>query len=188
VREQAIKRAAVKSIARYGAKKVAVEDIAMAAGVSRRTFYRFFTGRRAVMEAVLMDRLEKIAEGIKAAVRKCSSFEEAVIAGTVATMRLAGADSIYLSIVEDDPALPVERRAGADSPLEKLFLSIWSDVLQGAQQTGVLRGDITVHDAATWLMDVHAMLIQHVDMDEAQKVERLRTFVLPSLMTRPPEA
>ena len=89
-RERAIKEAALRLIRRHGARKVAVEDIAIAAGVSRRTFYRFYTGRRALMEAIVIDRLRVLAEGVKAVIAECDDFESRVIHGTVETMRRAG--------------------------------------------------------------------------------------------------
>src|ERR1700677_3620482 len=88
-RERAIKEAALRLIRRHGARKVAVEDIAIAAGVSRRTFYRFFTGRRALMEAIVLDRLRVLAEGVKAVIRECDEVESRVLVGSVETMRLA---------------------------------------------------------------------------------------------------
>ena len=182
-RERAIKAAAVDCIRRLGARKVAVEDIAQAAGVSRRTFYRFFPGRRAVMAAVVLDRLQAIADGVTRVLSRCQDFEESVVAGSLETMRLATADKIYSSIVEEDHTLMLEQqRPGPEGPLEHLFMSNWARVFAAARADGILRPGITDHEAAEWIMDIHRLLILREDMGEAQKANVLRKFVLPSLV------
>lgn len=188
-REREIKAATVECIRRLGARKVAVEDIAKAAGISRRTFYRFFTGRRAVMEAVVLDRLRAIAEGVSKVLSRCHSFEEAVVVGSLETMRMAAADKIYSSIVEEDHTLMLEQqRGGPEGPLEQLFMSNWAKVFEAARADGVLRAGITDHEAAEWIMDMHRLLILREDLGDEQKANVLRKFVLPSLTTRDPSA
>jgi AcrR family transcriptional regulator len=187
-RERAIKDAALRCIRRHGAKKVAVEDIAIAAGVSRRTFYRSFTGRRALMEAVVLDRLREIADGVKAVLRTCEGFEESVIVGTIETMRLAKADKIYSSIVEEDNTLQFDRQPNDPSePIESLAMSIWADTFDLARAEGVLRPTFANQEALDWLIDVHRLLALRMDLTEEEQADRLRRFVLPSLMATPPQ-
>jgi AcrR family transcriptional regulator len=186
-REREIKAAAVECIRKLGARKVAVEDIAKAAGISRRTFYRFFSGRRAVMEAVVLDRLRAIADGMSKVLSRCRDFEEAVVIGSLETMRMATADKIYSSIVEEDHTLMLEQqRGGPEGPLEQLFMSNWAKVFEAARADGVLRSGITDHEAAEWIMDMHRLLILREDLGDEQKANVLRKFVLPSLTARDP--
>ncbi len=181
-REKAIKAAAVDCIRRHGARKVAVEDIAAAAGVSRRTFYRFFSGRRSVMEAVVLDRLKAMAERVTKVLDRCETFEDCIITGSLETMRIATADKIYSSIVEEDHTLLLEQqRGGPSGPLEQLFMSNWARVFRKARQDGLLRDGVSDHEAAEWIMDIHRLLILREDLTDEQKVALLRKFVLPSL-------
>jgi AcrR family transcriptional regulator len=186
-RERAIKEAALRCIRRHGVKKVAVEDIAIAAGVSRRTFYRFFTGRRALMEAIVLDRLRVLAEGVKAVIRECDDFESRVVVGSVETMRLARADKIYHDLVGEDNTLQFDEHPGSpDAPREALSSSIWAEVFERARAEGVLRPTITNHEAREWLIDVHRLLALREDWSDDEQVDRLRRFVLPALMKTPP--
>jgi AcrR family transcriptional regulator len=186
-RERLIKEAALRCIRRHGVRKVAVEDIAIAAGVSRRTFYRFYTGRRALMEAIVVDRLGVLAEGVKAVIRECADFESRVIRGTVETMRLAKADKIFHDLVGEDPTLQFDEDPGSpDAPRESLSSGIWADVFQRARTEGVLRPTITNHEAQEWLIDVHRLLVLREDLSEDEQADRLRRFVLPAFMTTPP--
>jgi AcrR family transcriptional regulator len=183
-RERDIRIAAVECIRRFGARKVSVEDIAKAAGVSRRTFYRFFPGRRAVMEAVVLDRLRIMADGVAEVIARCRDFEDAVVTASLETMHMARADRIYTSIVEEDHTLMLEqRRGGIEGPLEQLFMRNWGPVFAAARADGVLRSSLSDHEAAEWMMDMHRLLILREDLDDAQKASILRKFVLPSLVT-----
>ena len=182
-RERDIMIAAVECIRRFGARKVSVEDIAKAAGVSRRTFYRFFSGRRAVMEAVVLDRLRIMADGVAEVMARCRDFEDAVVTASLETMHMARADRIYTSIVEEDHTLMLEqRRGGPEGPLEQLFMRNWGPVFAAARAEGVLRPSLSDHEAAEWMMDMHRLLILREDLDDAQKASILRKFVLPSLV------
>jgi len=186
-RERSIKEAALRCIRRHGVRKVAVEDIAIAAGVSRRTFYRFYTGRRALMEAIVLDRLRVLAEGVKAVIRECDDFESRVIRGTVETMRLARADKIFHDLVGEDATLQFDEDPGSpDAPREGLSSSIWAGVFERARAEGVLRPTITNHEAQEWLIDVHRLLVLREDLSEDEQADRLRRFVLPAFMTTPP--
>ena len=180
-RIELIKAAAVRCIRKSGARKLNVEDIAGAAGVSRRTFYRFFATRREVMEAVLLDRLRAIAAGVAEVLRGCSSFEESVVVGSLATANLATADTIYTAIVEADSTLLLEER-GINGQLERLFMSSWASVIARAREEGLLRPEITDDVAAEWIMDIHRLLIIRADLDDQQKADLIRKFVLPSLL------
>ena len=185
-RERTIKEAALRCIRRHGARKVAIEDIAIAAGVSRRTFYRFYTGRRALMEAIVLDRLRVLAEGVKAVIRECDDFESRVVRGSVETMRLARADKIYHDIVGEDNTLMFDENPGPDGPREVLSTSIWAGVFERARAEGVLRPTITNHEAQEWLIDAHRLLVMREDLSEDEQADRLRRFVLPAFMTTPP--
>ncbi len=185
-RERAIKEAALRCIRRHGVKKVAVEDIAIAAGVSRRTFYRFFTGRRAIMEAIVLDRLSAIADRLASVIQQCEDFESSVIVGTIETMRLVAADKIYMDIVSEDRSLQFDlQRSGPERPRETLFMKNWATVFDRAREDGVLRPTITNYEAEDWLMDIHRLLVLRDDLSDAEKAERLRKFVLPALVTTP---
>jgi AcrR family transcriptional regulator len=182
-RKREIVDAAIKCLRRYGAKKVGAEDIAQAAGISRRTLYRFFAGRRQIMQAVLLRRLEAIADGVKAALRLCDGFEESLIVGTLETMRLARADRIYDTLVEDDRTLTLDDDPlDPDAPIRRLTESIWADVFAGARAQGMLRDTVDNAEALSWLIDVHELFDVRRDLSDEEVEDALRKFVLPSLI------
>lgn len=182
-REEAVKQAAVRCIRRHGVRKMAIEDVAIAAGVSRRTFYRFYGSRRAILKAIVIDRMWVLAEKVKAILAECDGFESAVVNGTIETLRLASQDKIYMDIVSEDRTLQLDHRRGDSDPgLEVISLDIWTDVFDQARSQGVLKQTLPIREAIDWLMDVHRLFSLYDDMSEEDMAARLRTFVLPALI------
>lgn len=183
-RRREILDAAVRCIRRYSVRKVAVEDIAREAGISRRTLYRLYPGRRAILAAIVLDRLTKLAAGVKSALKTCGSFEQSIIVGTIETIRLARADRIFEALVEDDHTLTIDEHPDApDAPVRSLSKSVWLDVFTDAQAQGLLRTNVTAQDAMDWLIEIHRLLDLRDDLDAAAIEALLRKFVLPSLVS-----
>lgn len=181
-RAQEIIEAAVICVRKLGARKVSVEDIATEAGISRRTLYRLYPNRRAIMRAVIFNRLEKIALQIQDAMRKCKTFEDCIVTGSVLTIKIARRDEVYVSIADDDSTLVLNNpsyRKGTQ--VEPLFLSTWAGVFDRGRKEGKIHKSLTNHQLADWLMSIHLMIQWREDLNDAEKVNLLRTFVLPSL-------
>lgn len=173
----------MRCIQRYGAERMSVEDIADAAGISRRTLYRAYPTRRAIMQTVLMDRLNAMSLKVQAALARCDSFEDKVIFGTLETFRLVEADTIYTALVAADPALVRDHQhSPLATALVQLFLASWASVFEDAHAKGLLRPDISLAQAEDWMLNVHILLDVRLDLSEKERVDLLRNFVLPSLM------
>ncbi len=174
--------AAVVCVRRLGARKVSVEDIATQAGISRRTLYRLYSNRRAIMRAVIFQRLEKIAAQIQEAMRKCKTFEDCIVTGSILTIKIARRDDVYVSIADDDSTLVLNNpsyRKGTQ--VEPLFLSTWAGVFERGRKEGKIHRSLSDHQLADWLMSVHLTIQWREDLSDAEKASLLRTFVLPSL-------
>lgn len=181
-RAQEIIDAAATCVRKLGARKVSVEDIATEAGISRRTLYRLYPNRRAIMRAVIFHRLEKIALQIQEAMRKCKTFEECIVTGSVLTIKIARRDDIYVSISDDDSTLVLNSPSYREgTQVEPLFLSTWASVFDRGRREGKIHKSLTNHQLADWLMSIHLMIQWREDLNDAEKASLLRTFVLPSL-------
>jgi AcrR family transcriptional regulator len=184
---EAITSAAIVSIRKNGAAQLSVDDLAVAAGVSRRTFYRFFDGRSAIMETILLMRMRESAIRVKAALKCCKSFEEEIIVGTIEALRLLREDKVYRSIAESESHLMLEIETNVRSKsLEQIFLGIWGEVFDRAREAGHLRQNVSNKEAADWLIGIHDMLRQRdevlADPKDVHKTRLLKKFALPSLM------
>jgi AcrR family transcriptional regulator len=72
---RAIERAALTLFARSGAENVTVEEISAAAGVSVRTFFRYFASKDDVLAALPKRELEKLVDYVRSLPPTTSAFE-----------------------------------------------------------------------------------------------------------------
>jgi AcrR family transcriptional regulator len=180
--EGRIIEAALACFRRFGPLKTSMSDIADAAKVGRQTVYRTFRSREDLLEAVAIRRLRAMADRIRPLVVACASFEDALIAGSIETLRLARADRIFMSLLETAGDRGVERYLlQSKSPVQESMLDIWRDVFAKARKRGELRKDVSDKDAAEWLRAVHFILLLREDLDAAGQKALLKTFVVPSL-------
>jgi AcrR family transcriptional regulator len=71
---------ALRAIARFGLTKLTVDDVAREAGISRATLYRYFTGRGAVLAAVVQSETERLQRGLDEALADAGNLAEALAA------------------------------------------------------------------------------------------------------------
>jgi len=181
-RRQIVLEAAARCVRRLGVRKVSIEDIAEEASISRRTLYRLYPNRRAIMRSLIFHRLEKIALAIQEMMRKCRTFEDCVVTGSVQTIKIANKDVVYLAIFEDDRTLILDLpHAPDEKKIEPLFLSTWAPIFKRGREEGKIPVHMTDHQLADWLMNIHQMLEWRHDMSEKEQAALMRTFVLPSL-------
>jgi len=174
--------AAARCVRRLGVRKVSIEDIAQESGISRRTLYRLYPNRRAVLRSLIFHRLEHIARAIQEMMRRCTSFEDCVVTGSVQTIKIANRDEVYRSIFEEDSTLILDDRSHPTAQqIEPLFLSTWKPIFDRGRNEGKIPKSLSDHELADWVMSIHQMLEWRKDLSEAKQTELLRLFVLPSL-------
>lgn len=175
--------AAILCFRKYGPAKTSMEDVAKAAQVGRQTVYRTFRTRTELLDAVANRRLEEIGAKVLPVLAACENFEDALIRGSVETMRLARLDRLFIAVLESATDNGVERYLlDPGSPVHEYMLKIWAPVFAQARERGELRQDIGDVDLATWLRGVHLMLLLREDLDEKGQAALLRMFVVPGLV------
>lgn len=174
--------AAVSCIERHGAAKTAMEDIARAAKVDRTTIYKRFPNRWALLDAVVEQRVDSIVARIKKSVDKAGSMEDAIVAGSLLSIRLLRKDTIFKSIIEASYDRSIESYfLDPASPMLKPTLAIWQQTFDRARTEGKLRPDLTDVGIATWLRSVHYVLLVRQDLTPKGQEALLREYVLPAL-------
>ena len=130
-RRKALLAAAAALFAAEGFNRVSLEDLGAAAGVSGPAVYRHFSGKQAVLGALLLSVSEELLEGGRNVVEN-SENAPAALAGLVefhVDFALSNPDVIrvqdqdFSNLDEDDEA---EVRA-----LQRRYVELWVDVLAG---------------------------------------------------------
>lgn len=179
--------AAEKCFARYGVAKTTVEDIAVAAGMSRATVYRAFAGGRdEVILAVLLADLRRFLDALADRLRGQTSVEDAIVDGIVDAVAFARDEPrVGLLLAPDAAGHTQAAVAGAAERVLDLCADYVRPQFARAQRQGVLRGDIDVEGTVEFLFRTISSLIALPRARSEEDTRRfLLTYVVPALVTR----
>jgi AcrR family transcriptional regulator len=139
-RAEQILTAAAELIARFGYKRVTMDDIATQADIGRSTIYQYWNTREALYNAVIEREFLAVIDEILAAIRR--DPKEALLHRVVRTEFLAVMRSPILRAIftADTRMLGKLSRGGVDKALEAHKNIIFRELLT---QHGLLRDDIT---------------------------------------------
>jgi AcrR family transcriptional regulator len=173
-----ILRAAEECVRRWGIRRVSMSDVALQAGVSRGSVYRYFADRDALVQAVL----ERVAEAHVAeaepSVRRQPSLAGKVAEAAVFVRRLAD-DERRLGLHEHpgEPALATLQLAASPVMFAR-WVEFWIPFLDAARTAGEVRADLDARQAAEWIMRILISLMTvpsvTVDLDDPRQ---LRAFI-----------
>lgn len=162
-------------------------DIADRAGVTRRTVYRAFPTRKALVEAVAVARLDAIILQVRPQLDMAASLADALVTGFVAFIRLARADAVLIAALDEASDWHLERvLVGPDDKFFSRAQSLWGDAIDRAIATGEWRSGLDAAEVNAWFRAVAVILLLRDDLDTAGQERLIRTFVVPALVAGRP--
>lgn len=168
--------AAEECFERWGVLKTTMDDVGTLAQVSRATVYRYFAGRDDLILGVVLRRAEDFYAQLRRVVATAPTFPDGIANGVAYSVTAALGDR-YLSLVFAPGDASVASGALTSSRRNRTFnLAGLRPVLEAAQARGEMRRDVSVEDAADWLLRV-VLLVLTLPPDE-QEEEAVRGFVL----------
>ena len=157
---------------------MSMSDVAVQAGVSRGSVYRYFPDRDSLVQAVL----ERVAGANVAEaeplVRRQPSLT-AKVAEAAVFVRILADDERRLGLRQypGEPALATLLLAGTPAMFAR-WVDFWIPFLDEARATGEVRADLDVRQASEWIMRILISLVTvpsvTVDLDDAAQ---LRAFI-----------
>ena len=180
-----IVEAAATCFARAGVGKTSVEDIAAAAGVSRATVYRAFTGGRdeLILSVVLRD-LTAFLDRLAARLAHQTSAEAAIVEGVLDAVRwIRDAPQVSPFLAPDSAGHAQAAVAGAAERVLELCCAHVRPYFDAARRQGLLRADIDVEGSVEFLFRIiSSMTVMPRDRDEEATRRFLRTYVAAVLV------
>lgn len=161
-------------------------DVATRAGVTRRTLYRAFPDRRALVEAVAVHRLDHIIQTVQPLLEAKTNLADALVTGFVEFIRHARADAVFIAALDEASDWHLERfLVGPNEQFSRRAESMWQKWTAQAGsaqewQTGLDRAQLNA-----WLRAVAVILLLRDDLDAAGQEQLVRSFVIPALVARP---
>ena len=173
--------AAVDRFAKHGVPDTRVEDILVAADVSRRTFYQCFDDKPAVVHAIFELVTRYLADTFAAAVARTSDPRAAI----------ADALGVFLELHRTDRAIMralVEESLRSDSPLFALRVQFRRDIMRGLDAMTGNALDPMVALAVVSAVEGISLELLRTDASEAA-IARARAVIagLVALVARHPD-
>lgn len=167
---------------RRGAQRTTMEDVAKASGTARQTLYRFFSGREELVEAAIVARIAELAEILKEDMDRHTSFPDALVEMSVATVEIARTDEELHRLFAAAGEIHLHQvLAGPYPPIAQLVLEFWRPWFERARRDGEMRADVSDADVVEWIRGIYLMLILRDDLTPERERELIRQFLLPAL-------
>ena len=159
-----------------------MDDIAEAAGISRKTLYRVFDDRPKLIQEILQSRWTKIAKKTRNRVAKASSFEEALLEGSVTAVSAARNDKLTNEIIHKATDHTLEQfLIQGNARTHKAVQDIWLNAIDAGRKEGVIKAHLTDDRILEIIVSIHALLLIRDDGPAKQRT-LLQDILLPAIM------
>jgi AcrR family transcriptional regulator len=173
-------KAAVGCFSRYGLRRTTMDDVAAAAGVSRKTVYNYFTNKTVLIAEVIFEEARKV----NARARKNLDLDqpaadlliEAALA-LLASARKSGYVEILLNPADFGTAAEVIDHSDR---VAAVMHEYWDPILDRLAERGELGADVDRTDLVAWLTFVHVGMCAR----PAAATDRvwLQRYVVPAVL------
>lgn len=174
--------AAVRCFEQYGPQRTSMADIAEEASISRKTLYRIFDDRPALIEYILQQRMRVLGNKVKKRLSRITDFEEAIVKGSIYSLRISREDRLFNEIIKRDTNHRIELFLfGPSDPIKAEIIDLWSGVIRSGREQDKVREDLTDERIIELLANVHALLLIRDDYSEEEQRAFLIDFLLPAM-------
>lgn len=182
-------QAAVSCFSRLGLRRTTMDDVAAAAGVSRKTVYNYFTNKSALIAEVIFEEARKVnaraRKKLDLTVPATDLLVDAELA-LLASARKSGYIEILLNPADFGTAAEVIDHSAR---VAEVMHEFWDPILDALAERGELPADLERNDAVSWLTFVHVGLCARRpgNTSDREEVRRwLRRYVAPGVLERSP--
>jgi AcrR family transcriptional regulator len=183
--KRAIIDAAVRCFERFGPQRTSMSDIADEAGISRRTLYRVFDDRQALVEQLLFRRLMALGTTVRQRLDTYTDVEDALIDGSVYSVEVGESDTLFVEVVTHEHGRSIERFLVSDPPLRSAIVEVWAPILSAGREAGRVRADLTDERIVELIMSVQSIAQVRDDLDRAGRRELFRDLLVPAVVIAP---
>ena len=143
--------AARRCLLMYGSAKMSLDDVARVASVSRRTVYKYFGNRDALISAVVDWSIDTIFDEIEKVLAKNDRFDDQAVGAAFSLWqsRRAATKIRWGGLLsEADEAFLLSRGSG---PVLRRLIELLRPGLEQAREAGEVRADLDVGSACEWV-------------------------------------
>lgn len=165
----------------FGVHRTTMSDISREVGMPRQTLYEYVSSRDDLVQAVLIQRIQEIAEEVQVLNR--DSFADALLETSVAAIRTARNDKELMNLVTTAPKNMVQKVVvGRCQEIHDIVYRLFDPILEQGAKTHQLRTDKSRDEIVDWFRIVFLALITQTDVDPDTERSVIADFMLPSVM------
>ena len=179
---QVVREAAISCFRQYGVHRTSMEDIAEAADISRKTLYRVFEDRTALIEHLIAYRMRELGTNLRKKVRGFKDFKKALIDGPIATVALGQEDSLFAEIILNATNHRIEQFLLRGNPqiLEHMH-ETWFPVIEEGRERGIVRKELSNERIVEIIMHMQLLLWMGDDLGPAKQRALMRDILWPAV-------
>lgn len=163
-----------------------MNDIAGEAGISRRTLYRQFDDRPALVAEILDRRLSELHASVVAHLATYDDIEEALIEGSLYSVEAGESDDLVAEIVRHEHAGTPERfLLRVNDSIAARVLESWSVVLGRGRAQGRVRTGLSDTRVVELIMTVHAVALLRDDLGRNGRRAIFRDLLVAAVLHPP---
>lgn len=177
--------AAVRCFERYGPQRTSMNDIADEASISRRTLYRTFEDRPALVAEILNGRLQQLHAAVAAQLATYDDIEEALVEGSLFSVEAGQSDELVSEIVRHEHAGTPERfLLRVDDATAARVLESWRSILDRGRTQDRVRPHLSNERAVELIMTVHTVALLRDDLGQQGRRALFRDLLVPAVLAR----
>ena len=160
-----------------------MNDIADEAGISRRTLYRQFDDRPALVAELLERRLSDLHASVLAHLATYDDIEEALVEGSLFSVEAGESDDLVSEIVRHEHAGTPERfLLRVNDAIAASVLESWSTVLERGRAAGRVRDDLSDARVVELVMTVQTVALLRDDLGRDGRRALFRDLLVGALL------
>ncbi len=183
--KQVVREAALSCFRQYGVHRTSMADIADAADISRKTLYRVFEDRTALIEHLIAHRMADLGTSIRKKVRGFKDFEQALIEGPIATVRLGQEDTLLVEIILAATNHRIEQFLLRGNPqIISHMNETWFPVIEAGRKQGIVSKALSNERIVEIIMHMQLLLWMGDDLGPAEQRSLMRDVLWPAVTCR----
>ncbi|BAN00864.1 TetR/AcrR family transcriptional regulator [Ilumatobacter coccineus] len=175
--------AAVRCFERYGPQRTSMTDIADEAGISRRTLYRQFNERPALIAEILDQRIFELRKAVVKRLERFDDLEEALVEGSLFSVEAAEADELMSEIVAHEHAgTPGRFLLRTNEATTARMVESWGPLIERARDAGRVRDGLSNERAVELIITVHAVALLRDDLGQTGRRALFRDLLVAAVL------
>ena len=179
-----VREAALECFRQYGVHRTSMADIAEASDISRKTLYRVFEDRTALIEHLIAHRMAQTGTKIRKIVRSYKDFKTALIEGPIATVELGRKDPLFAEIILTATNHRIEQFLLRGNPQIITHMNeTWFPVLEEGRKQGIVRKELSNERIVEIIMQMQVLLWMGDDQGPKEQRALMQDVLWPAVTT-----